>query len=73
MVNKANEVEPRPMPAASIRDATRDVWANNLEDEMRILRRLIDDFPFVSMVRVAGPGLAHYPVLTKSLGNKIGL
>lgn len=53
------------MPAASIRDATRDVWANNLEDEMRILRRLIDDFPFVSMVRVAGPGLAQYRVLTK--------
>ena len=45
------------MPAASIRDATRDVWANNLEDEMRVLRRLIDDFPFVSMVRVASPGL----------------
>lgn len=54
------------MPAASIRDATRDVWANNLEDEMRILRRLIDDFPFVSMVRVPnpGPGLAYYRVLT---------
>jgi len=44
------------MPAAPIRDATRDVWANNLEDEMRVLRRLIDDFPFVSMVR---PGLAY--------------
>lgn len=55
------------MPAASIRDATRDVWANNLEDEMRILRRLIDDFPFVSMVRVAspGPGLVYYRVLTQ--------
>jgi hypothetical protein len=61
------------MPAASIRDATRDVWANNLEDEMRILRRLIDDFPFVSMVRVAGPSLVYYRVLTKWLGNKIGL
>ena len=61
------------MPAASIRDATRDVWANNLEDEMRILRRLIDDFPFVSMVRVAGLGVAQYRVLTKWLGNKIGL
>jgi hypothetical protein len=49
------------MPAASIRDATRDVWANNLEDEMRILRRLIDDFPLVSMVRVASPGLGVLP------------
>lgn len=45
------------MPVASIRDATRDVWANNLDDEMRVLRRLIDDFPFVSMVRVPGLGL----------------
>ena len=61
------------MPAASIRDATRDVWANNLEDEMRILRRLIDDFPFVSMVRVTRPSLGQYRVLIKWLGNKIGL
>ena len=59
------------MPAASIRDATRDVWANNLEDEMRILRRLIDDFPFVSMVRVDGPRILPSP--HQWLGNKIGL
>jgi hypothetical protein len=60
------------MPAASIRDATRDVWANNLEEEMRVLRRLIDDFPFVSMVRVAGPGhMCEF--LTEWLGNELGL
>lgn len=41
------------MAPSSIRDVTREVWASNLEEEMRNLRRLVDDFPYISMVRLA--------------------
>jgi len=31
----------------------REVWADNLEEEMEIMRNLIDDYPYLSMVRAA--------------------
>jgi len=31
----------------------REVWADNLEEEMEIMRNLIDDYPYLSMVRTA--------------------
>lgn len=29
----------------------REVWADNLDEEMSIIRRAIDQYPFVAMVR----------------------
>ena len=29
----------------------RDVWKGNLEEEMALLRHLVDDFPYIAMVR----------------------
>ena len=34
----------------------RDVWADNLLEEMENIRQIVDDYPFVSMVR---DGLMH--------------
>jgi hypothetical protein len=31
----------------------RDVWADNLLEEMENIRQIVDDYPFVSMVRDA--------------------
>lgn len=30
----------------------REVWRNNLAQEMQILRGLVDKYPFISMVRL---------------------
>jgi CCR4-NOT transcription complex subunit 7/8 len=37
----------------------REVWANNLEEEMATLRALIERYPFISMVCVA-PSSQHH-------------
>jgi CCR4-NOT transcription complex subunit 7/8 len=36
---------------ATARDRIREVWKGNLEDEFAIIRALLDEFPYVSMVR----------------------
>ncbi len=37
----------------------REVWADNLEEEMAAIRNIIDDFPFVSMVRASLTQFTH--------------
>jgi hypothetical protein len=29
----------------------RDVWADNLEQEFSVIRRILDDYPYIGMVR----------------------
>jgi hypothetical protein len=36
--------------AASEHDFIRDVWAHNLEEELDIIRDIVEEFPFVAMV-----------------------
>lgn len=36
----------------SMRELTRDVWSNNLDDAMRDLRRLVDAFPYIAIVSI---------------------
>jgi hypothetical protein len=40
----------------------RDVWAQNLEAEMRIIRELVDDYPMIALVRpvLSILSLAHW-------------
>lgn len=40
--------KPGQQPQEAVR--IREVWADNLEDEMSRIRALIDDYPFVAMV-----------------------
>jgi len=35
-----------------MREVTRDVWSNNLDDAMRDLRRLVDAFPYIAIVSI---------------------
>ncbi|KAI1854500.1 hypothetical protein JX265_007631 [Neoarthrinium moseri] len=38
-------------PSGAAKGRIRDVWRHNLTEEMAILRELVDDYPYVSMVR----------------------
>lgn len=49
------------MPPLSVREITRDVWNNNLEDAMRDLRRLVDSYPYIAIVSPASSGDSTYP------------
>lgn len=42
--------------SAANKSRIRDVWASNLNEEMAILRCLVDKYPYVAMVRECGPG-----------------
>lgn len=37
----------------------RDVWRHNLNEEMAVLRELVDDYPYVSMVRSTNQPSRH--------------
>ena len=37
----------------------REVWAHNLEAEMAVIRELVDQYPFVAMVRSACRCVVH--------------
>ena len=45
----------------------RDVWAGNLEEEMEVLRGLVDKYPFVAMV---GAGLGAVVLLSTGGGGE---
>lgn len=45
--------------AVSGEGVIRDVWAENLSEEMAVLRDLVDRFPYIAMVR-RSPGTAHW-------------
>lgn len=34
-----------------MREITRDVWSTNLEEAMRDLRRLVESYPYIAIVR----------------------
>ncbi len=36
--------------AASEHDFIRDVWAHNLDEELDVIREIVEEFPFVAMV-----------------------
>ena len=36
----------------------RDVWADSLEDEMAIIRDLVENYPYIAMVRLDPPSSA---------------
>lgn len=42
----------------------REVWAPNLDIEMRNIRELIEKYPYVAMVRPTRPLASRWPPLT---------
>ena len=38
------------MPSSSANYGIRDVWADNMAEEFRKIRQLVDKYPFVAMV-----------------------
>ena len=41
----------------------RDVWESNLEEEMANIREILDDYPYVAMVRVLMLGCLCLPIV----------
>ena len=41
------------MPSTSATFAIRDVWRENMEEEFRKIRRLVEKYPHVAMVGIA--------------------
>ena len=51
----------------------REVWADNLEEEMETMRALIETYPYLSMVRGRNaPARPSVPALTNAYGEADG-
>lgn len=47
--------------AGAAKTRIRDVWKHNLAQEMATLRQLVEKYPYISMVRLAGSGVSALP------------
>ncbi len=43
----------------TIEPIIKDVWAENLDEEMEKIRQLVEKYPYVAMVCIPIPGILH--------------